>query len=108
MDTQERMEYVQDVIDRLLYLRDEKLTEYQHYLDVLKDVYPIDVKMENGIRVYHTKNESKWQDQMTCGNVQVVHAHKDATICGSRITYVKGATRICQGAESVAQRTQNK
>jgi hypothetical protein len=53
------MEYVQDVIDRLLYLKGEKLTEYQHYLDVLKDVYPIDVKMENGIRVYHTKNESK-------------------------------------------------
>ena len=48
MDTQERMEYVQDVIDRLLYLKGEKLAEYQHYLDVLKDVYPIDVKMENG------------------------------------------------------------
>lgn len=59
MDTQERMEYVQDVIDRLLYLRDEKLAEYQHYLDVLKDVYSIDVKMENGIRVYHTKTEDK-------------------------------------------------
>ena len=59
MDTQERMEYVQDVIDRLLYLKGEKLAEYQHYLDVLKDVYPIDVTMENGIRVYHTKTESK-------------------------------------------------
>jgi len=59
MDTQERMEYVQDVIDRLLYLNGEKLAEYQHYLDVLKDVYPIDVKMENGIRVYHTKTENK-------------------------------------------------
>lgn len=53
------MEYVQDVIDRLLYLKDEKLTEYQNYLDVLKDAYPIDVKMENGIRVYHTKTEDK-------------------------------------------------
>ena len=61
MDTQERMEYVQDVIDRLLYLKGEKLAEYQHYLDVLKDVYPIDVKMENGIRVYHTKTEDKWK-----------------------------------------------
>ena len=59
MDTQERMEYVQDVIDRLLYLKGEKLAEYQHYLDVLKDVYPIDVTMENGIRVYHIKNKSK-------------------------------------------------
>jgi len=62
MDTQERMEYVQDVIDRLLYLKGEKLTEYQHYLDVLKDVYPIDVTMENGIRVYHIKNETKWKN----------------------------------------------
>ena len=53
------MEYVQDVIDRLLYLKDEKLTEYQNYLDVLKDAYPIDVTMENGIRVYHIKNENK-------------------------------------------------
>ena len=59
MDTQERMEYVQDVIDRLLYLKDEKLTEYQNYLDVLKEAYPIDVTMENGIRVYHTKTEKK-------------------------------------------------
>ena len=59
MDTQERMEYVQDVIDRLLYLKGEKLTEYQHYLDVLKDIYPIDVTMVNGIRVYHAKVDTK-------------------------------------------------
>ena len=43
-----------------------------------------------------------------CGSVHDVGIHKDATICGSRMTYVKGATRIYQGAESVAQRTQNK
>jgi hypothetical protein len=59
MDTQERMEYVQDVIDRLLYLKGEKLTEYQHYLDVLKDVYRIDVTTENGIRIYHAKVDTK-------------------------------------------------
>ena len=50
---------MQDVIDRLLYLKDEKLTEYKNYLEVLKDAYPIDVTMENGIRVYHTKTEDK-------------------------------------------------
>ena len=49
----QRNETIQDVIDRLLYLPEDKLKEYKHYLNVLVDVYPIDMKVENGIRIYH-------------------------------------------------------
>ena len=52
---QERNETIQDVIDRLLYLPEDKLKEYKYYLNVLVDVYPIDMKIENGIRIYHVK-----------------------------------------------------
>jgi hypothetical protein len=51
----ERNEIIQDVIDRLIYLPDEKLQEYKHYLDVLVSVYPIDMRIEDGIRIYHVK-----------------------------------------------------
>ena len=53
MTQEQRKETIQDVIDRLLYLPDDKLEEYKHYLSVLVSVYPIDVKIENGIRIYH-------------------------------------------------------
>jgi hypothetical protein len=49
----QRNETIQDVIDRLLYLPEDKLEEYKYYLGVLVDVYPIDMKVENGIRIYH-------------------------------------------------------
>jgi hypothetical protein len=49
----QRNETIQDVIDRLLYLPEDKLEEYKYYLNVLVDVYPIDMKIENGIRIYH-------------------------------------------------------
>ena len=51
----ERNEIIQDVIDRLIYLPENKLNEYKHYLDVLVSVYPIDMKIEDGIRIYHVK-----------------------------------------------------
>jgi hypothetical protein len=54
----ERIEIVQDIIDRLLYLPEDKLQEYKSYLNTLVSVYPLDVKVENGIRVYYnTKNQ---------------------------------------------------
>ena len=57
---QERNETIQDVIDRLLYLPEDKLKEYKYYLNLLVDVYPIDMKIENGIRIYHvSKRQSK-------------------------------------------------
>lgn len=54
----ERIEIVQDIIDRLLYLPEDKLQEYKSYLNTLVSVYPLDIKVENGIRVYYnTKNK---------------------------------------------------
>ena len=51
----ERNEFIQDVIDRLIYLPDDKLKEYKHYLQVLVEVYPIDMEVKDGIRIYHVK-----------------------------------------------------
>jgi hypothetical protein len=51
---EERNEIIQDVIDRLLYLPDDKLKEYKHYLDLLVQVYPIPMQIRNGIRIYET------------------------------------------------------
>jgi hypothetical protein len=53
----ERNEIIQDVIDRLVYLPEDKLREYRHYLNVLVSVYPIDMKIENGIRIYHVNKK---------------------------------------------------
>jgi hypothetical protein len=49
----QRNETIQDVIDRLIYLPEDKLKEYKNYLEILVEVYPIDMKVENGIRIYH-------------------------------------------------------
>ena len=49
----QRNETIQDVIDRLLYLPEDKLKEYKYYLEILVEVYPIDMKVDNGIRIYH-------------------------------------------------------
>lgn len=49
----ERNEFIQDVIDRLIYLPEDKLQEYKHYLKVLVEVYPIDMEVKDGIRIYH-------------------------------------------------------
>jgi hypothetical protein len=48
----ERLEIVQDVIDRLVFLPDDELKKYLEFLNKLKGIYPITVKIENGIRVY--------------------------------------------------------
>lgn len=50
---QERNETIQDVIDRLLYLPEDKVKEYKHYLSLLVSVYPIDMEIKDGIRIYH-------------------------------------------------------
>lgn len=48
----ERLEIVQDVIDRLVFLPDEELKKYLEFLNKLKGIYPITVTIENGVRVY--------------------------------------------------------
>lgn len=48
----ERKEFIQDVIDRLLYLNGEDLETYKFYLNTLKEIYPIPVVVKDGIRIY--------------------------------------------------------
>ena len=48
----ERLEIIQDVIDRLVFLPDEELKKYLEFLNKLKGIYPITVTIENGVRVY--------------------------------------------------------
>lgn len=48
----ERLEIVQDVIDRLLYLDADKLENYKASLSVLHEVYDVNVEIVNGVRKY--------------------------------------------------------
>lgn len=48
----ERFEIIQDVIDRLLYLDADKLEKYKESLDVLHEVFNVNVEIVNGVRKY--------------------------------------------------------
>ncbi len=50
---EQRNEFIQDVIDRLLYLPDAQLQDYKNYLNRLTAVYPIQMEVKNGVRIYH-------------------------------------------------------
>jgi hypothetical protein len=51
-EVQERNEILQPIIDRLLYLPKAELGTYKEYLKILEEFYPIDVQVQNGIRIY--------------------------------------------------------
>jgi hypothetical protein len=53
----ERNEIIQDIIDRLLYLPDADRTKFIYYLDILKDVYQVNVRNVDGIRIYETQKQ---------------------------------------------------
>ena len=46
----ERLEIVQDVIDRLLYLDADKLENYKACLNLLHEVYDVNVEIVDGVR----------------------------------------------------------
>ena len=48
----ERFEIIQDVIDRLLYLDADKLEKYKESLNVLHEVFNVNVEIVNGVRKY--------------------------------------------------------
>jgi hypothetical protein len=54
-NVQERNEIIQPIIDRLLYLPKNELEHYKKYLAALEELYPIDVQVQDGIRIYHVK-----------------------------------------------------
>jgi hypothetical protein len=57
---EQRNEFIQDVIDRLLYLPEGQLQDYKNYLNRLTAVYPIEMEVKNGVRIYHvTKKQSQ-------------------------------------------------
>lgn len=51
---EERNELIQNVIDRLLYLPEKELVEYEVYLNRLTAVYTIPMEVKNGVRIYET------------------------------------------------------
>lgn len=48
----ERNEILQDIIDRMLYLKGSDREKFLYYLDVLTDTYKVNVKVVDGIRIY--------------------------------------------------------
>ena len=51
---EQRNELIQNVIDRLLYLPEKELVEYELYLNRLTAVYQIPMEVKNGVRIYET------------------------------------------------------
>jgi hypothetical protein len=51
---EQRNELIQNVIDRLLYLPEKELVEYETYLNRLTAVYQIPMEVKNGVRIYET------------------------------------------------------
>ena len=51
---EQRNELIQDLIDRLLYLPEDKSREYRSYLNRLNTVYTIPMEVKDGIRIYET------------------------------------------------------
>lgn len=49
----ERKETIQNVIDRLVYLPADKLAKYKQFLSTLEELYPIDVRVVDGVRIYN-------------------------------------------------------
>ena len=57
-----RMEIVQDVIDRLLYLSDNDRKAFLDKLNGLFKSYAIDVQVVGGLRIYKTKRHESNQN----------------------------------------------
>ena len=52
---QERLEILQDVIDRMLYLPPDKHKEFMEYLNTLFTVFKVEYQVIDGIRIYNIK-----------------------------------------------------
>jgi hypothetical protein len=56
---QGRNEILQPILDRLLYLPDDQKAQFVSYLDTLNNMYKVDVKVIDGIRIYDLKKLKK-------------------------------------------------
>jgi hypothetical protein len=54
-----RNEILQPILDRLLYLPDDQKEQFVSYLDTLNNMYKVDVKIIDGLRIYDVKKFKK-------------------------------------------------
>jgi hypothetical protein len=58
MNHNERIELIQGLHDRLLYLTEEQRREFLEYLDALYNIYPIPRVVRYGKDIVHPESES--------------------------------------------------
>jgi hypothetical protein len=54
-----RNEILQPILDRLLYLPEDQKAQFVSYLDTLNNMYKVEVKVIDGIRIYDLKKLKK-------------------------------------------------
>jgi hypothetical protein len=54
-----RNEILQPILDRLLYLPEDQKAQFVSYLDTLNNMYKVEVKVIDGIRIYDLKKFKK-------------------------------------------------
>jgi hypothetical protein len=54
-----RNEILQPILDRLLYLPEDQKAQFVSYLDTLNNMYKVEVKIIDGLRIYDLKKFKK-------------------------------------------------
>jgi hypothetical protein len=54
-----RNEILQPILDRLLYLPEDQKAQFVSYLDTLNNMYKVEVKIIDGLRIYDVKKFKK-------------------------------------------------
>ena len=54
-----RNEIIQDVLDRLLYLPEDKRKDFIVYLETLFKLYDTDMEIIDGVRIYNVKKTNQ-------------------------------------------------
>lgn len=54
-----RNEILQPILDRLLYLPEDQKKQFVSYLDTLNNMYKVEVKIIDGLRIYDLKKLKK-------------------------------------------------
>jgi hypothetical protein len=54
-----RNEILQPILDRLLYLPEDQKAQFVSYLDTLNNMYKVEVRIIDGLRIYDVKKFKK-------------------------------------------------
>lgn len=54
-----RNEILQPILDRLLYLPEDQKAQFVSYLDTLNNMYKVEVRIIDGLRIYDLKKFKK-------------------------------------------------